>query len=78
MSSGFDNFTLQSYSYDMMSLCYACYAKVTTCVGLLKSQDSKANMSEEERSEASRHILRVIDSLKKKVTADRFTYIKVL
>ncbi|VAI70781.1 unnamed protein product [Triticum turgidum subsp. durum] len=43
---------------------------------LLKSQDSKANMSEEERSEASRHILRVIDSLKKKVTADRFTYIK--
>ncbi|KAM3207843.1 hypothetical protein ACQJBY_062864 [Aegilops geniculata] len=33
-------------------------------------------MSEEERSEASRHVLRVIDSLKKKVTADRFTYIK--
>uniref|UniRef100_N1R0Q4 Uncharacterized protein n=1 Tax=Aegilops tauschii TaxID=37682 RepID=N1R0Q4_AEGTA len=40
------------------------------------TQDSKANMSEEERSEASRHVLRVIDSLKKKVTADRFTYIK--
>lgn len=42
------------------------------------TQDNKANMSEEERSEASRHVLRVIDSLKKKVTADRFTYIKVL
>ncbi|CAM0875428.1 unnamed protein product [Alopecurus aequalis] len=33
-------------------------------------------MSDEEGSEASQYVLRVIDSLKKKVTADRFTYIQ--
>uniref|UniRef100_A0ACD5W9R3 Uncharacterized protein n=2 Tax=Avena sativa TaxID=4498 RepID=A0ACD5W9R3_AVESA len=33
-------------------------------------------MSDEEGSEASQYVLGVIDSLKKKVTADRFTYIK--
>uniref|UniRef100_A0ACD6A3S9 Uncharacterized protein n=1 Tax=Avena sativa TaxID=4498 RepID=A0ACD6A3S9_AVESA len=33
-------------------------------------------MSDEEGNEASRYVLCVIDSLKKKVTADRFTYIK--
>jgi hypothetical protein len=35
-------------------------------------------MSDEEGSEASEYVLCVIDSLKKKVTVDRFTYIKVL